>query len=109
MGRIRFRLRTLMIVVAFVALVLTVVMQAVLLRRAAVKEELSRALAAQNLAMAELARADAEAQATANLEALKIVQAQAEQALRAAVEKQATPEEPKKERKTGAEPKETQR
>ncbi len=90
MGRIRYRLRTLMIVVAFVALLLTVVMQAVLLRRAALREELSRAVAAQNLAMAERARI------------------RAEQAIRAIaiIEEQGTPDGTRKEQKNGAEGKE---
>ncbi len=98
-----------MILVAFVALFLTVLMQAVWLRRAAVREELSRAIAEQNLAMAERARTAAEAQATAMLEELKMMQAQAEQVLRAPVENQATPEEPRRERKSGAGGKEPQR
>ena len=84
MRRIRYRLRTLMILVAFVALVVTVVMQAVLLRRAAMREELSRAVAAQNLAMAELARA------------------RAEQAIRAILEEQATPDGATKEQTQGS-------
>jgi len=47
----QFRLRTLMIVVAFAALILTVAMQGVLLRRAAVREEMIRAEAEHALAL----------------------------------------------------------
>ncbi|MFO0889637.1 MAG: hypothetical protein U0790_10920 [Isosphaeraceae bacterium] len=39
----RFRLRTLMISIAFLALILTVIMQAILLRQAAVREQQLRA------------------------------------------------------------------
>jgi hypothetical protein len=49
----RIRLRTLMIGIAFLALILTVIMQAVLLQRAAVREELYRAEAEMNRARAE--------------------------------------------------------
>jgi hypothetical protein len=47
MGRIRFRLRTMMIVVAFAALVLTVVIQNDLLRRASVAHQESAAVQQQ--------------------------------------------------------------
>ncbi|MFI5456448.1 MAG: hypothetical protein ACHRXM_13445 [Isosphaerales bacterium] len=57
----RFRLRTLMITIAFVALILTVFMQTILLRRAAVRVEYFRAEAAQQRAEAEQQRALAEA------------------------------------------------
>ena len=60
----RFRVRTLMVTVAFVALVLTVIMQAIWLRRAAATQQMLRAEAQLRLAViqAELvhARADAE-------------------------------------------------
>jgi NhaP-type Na+/H+ or K+/H+ antiporter len=53
MGRIRFRVRTLMIVVALVALLLTVVIQGVLLRRAMMREGAARAEAEANQAFAD--------------------------------------------------------
>jgi hypothetical protein len=60
----RFRIRTVMIIVAFLALVLTVLMQAIMLQRAAVREQLLRAEAELRLAVAraelEQARAEAE-------------------------------------------------
>jgi F0F1-type ATP synthase membrane subunit b/b' len=56
-----YRLRTLMITIAFVALILTVFMQFVQLRRAAVREEYLRAEAAQQRAEAEQQRELAEA------------------------------------------------
>jgi hypothetical protein len=59
MRRPHSRLRTLIIVIAFLALILTVLRQAVLLQRAAVREELYRAQAAQNQARAEAALAQA--------------------------------------------------
>ncbi len=40
----QFRLRTLMISIAFLALVVTVVLQTIVLRRAAVREELNRSM-----------------------------------------------------------------
>ena len=46
MARIRFRLRTLMIVVAFVALILVTIMQGVYLKRAEVRMEMYQAEAA---------------------------------------------------------------
>jgi hypothetical protein len=52
MGRIRFRVRTLMTVVAFSALVLTLAIQGVLLQRAKVREQAARAEAAYNRARA---------------------------------------------------------
>ena len=51
-----------MIIIAFIALLLVVLMQTVYLRRAQVREEMYRAMAAQNLAVAEQARARAELQ-----------------------------------------------
>jgi hypothetical protein len=53
MQRPRFRLRTLMIGIAFLALILTVIVQAVLLRRAAAREQQLRAEAEQQRASAE--------------------------------------------------------
>ena len=49
----RFRLRTLMISIAFLALLMTVFMQYVQLQRAAAREERSRAEAERNRALAE--------------------------------------------------------
>ena len=43
MLRLRVRLKTLMIIVAFVALILTVIIQGVLLRRATIMADVSRA------------------------------------------------------------------
>jgi hypothetical protein len=66
MRLLRFRLRTLMISIAFLALILTVIMQAILLRRAAVREAQLRAEAEFQRArveMAEYVRRAAEAQA----------------------------------------------
>ena len=51
----RIRLRTLMIGIAFLALILTVIMQSVLLQRAAVREQKSLAMERQHRAMAEAA------------------------------------------------------
>jgi hypothetical protein len=51
----QFRLRTLMIVVAVAALVLMVIIQGVQLQRAAVREQLARALAERDRAFAEMA------------------------------------------------------
>jgi len=51
-----------MITIAFIALLLAVFTQTVLLRRAQVREELYRALAAESRAMAEQQRARAEQQ-----------------------------------------------
>jgi hypothetical protein len=50
----RFRLRTMMICIAFLALVLTVIMQAILLQRAAVREQQLRAEAEWQRATAEV-------------------------------------------------------
>jgi hypothetical protein len=60
MQQVRFRLRTLMITIAFIALLLALFTQTVLLRRAQVREELYRALAAESRAKAaqELARVE---------------------------------------------------
>ena len=55
MGRIRFRVRTLMIVVAFSALLLTVVIQGVLLQRAVMRERQARVVAEANRALTERA------------------------------------------------------
>lgn len=59
----QFRIRTLMISIAFVALLLTVVGQAILLQRSMVREKLLRAEAEKLRANAEQARVLAEAQA----------------------------------------------
>jgi hypothetical protein len=60
MRRIRFRLRTLMILVVFVALGLTVVTQWMLLRRAAIRTELHQVRAEHERLAAMQARAKAE-------------------------------------------------
>ena len=57
----RFRLRTVMISIAFLALILTVIMQGVLLQRTAVREEMLRAEADLRRAQAEAALKRAEA------------------------------------------------
>jgi NhaP-type Na+/H+ or K+/H+ antiporter len=57
----RFRLRTLMITIAFLALILTVFIQTILIQRAAVRLEYFRAEAAQQRAEAEQQRELAEA------------------------------------------------
>jgi hypothetical protein len=64
MRKLRFRLKTVMIIVAFAALILTVVMQSVLLRRAAIREQLYRNQAERerDIAVAEAMRARALAQ-----------------------------------------------
>jgi hypothetical protein len=61
MLKLRFRLKTLMIIVAFAALILTVVIQSVLLRKAMLIAELSRAEAeqARDVALMREARARA--------------------------------------------------
>ena len=74
MGRIRFRVRTLMIVVAFSALLLTMVIQGGLLRRAMMREQVARDLAEANRALAEAAAARALHQA--RIEVQKMVQLQ---------------------------------
>jgi hypothetical protein len=61
MRLLRFRLRTLMISIAFLALILTVIMQAILLQRAAVREAHLRAEAAFQMSRAVLQRVQAEA------------------------------------------------
>jgi hypothetical protein len=63
----RIRLRSLMIGIAFLALILTVMMQAVLLQRAVVREEMYRA-------EAEMHRARAEAEARRLLEYVRAVE-----------------------------------
>lgn len=52
--RPRFRLRTMMIIIAFVALILTVITQSFWLRQAAVRAEVNRAMAEQQRLEAEL-------------------------------------------------------
>ena len=59
----QFRIRTLMIGIAFLALVMTVIFQAVLLQRSRLREELLRAAAERHRAVAEQSRVLAEAQA----------------------------------------------
>jgi len=49
----RFRLRALMICIAFLALILTVIVQAILLQRAAAREQLLRAEAQRHRAEAQ--------------------------------------------------------
>jgi NhaP-type Na+/H+ or K+/H+ antiporter len=50
----RFRLRTIMIGIAFLALIMTVIVQTVLLQRAAVREEMFRAEMMRERAVAEM-------------------------------------------------------
>jgi hypothetical protein len=57
----RFRLRTLIVAIAFLALGLTVIRQTILLRQSMLREELLRALAAQDRAEAAQLRALLEA------------------------------------------------
>jgi len=54
MRQARFRLRTIMIWIAFLALVMTVIVQTVFLQRAAVREQMYRAEMMRERAMAEL-------------------------------------------------------
>jgi hypothetical protein len=61
MRLLRFRLRTLMISITFLALILTVILQTILLQRAAVREEQLRAEAAFQMSGAVLQRVQAEA------------------------------------------------
>jgi hypothetical protein len=58
----RFRLRSAMLGIAFLALILTVFAQTILLRRAAVREELARATAEHERALAEAAARRAQTQ-----------------------------------------------
>jgi hypothetical protein len=53
MRQLRFRLRTVMITIAFVALILTVVIQSIMLRRSAMSEQLHRIIAEYERARAE--------------------------------------------------------
>jgi hypothetical protein len=57
----RFRLRTIMIAIAFLALILTIFMQSVFLRRAAVREQMFRAQVEQERVHAIRGRELAEA------------------------------------------------
>ncbi len=57
----RFRLRTVMISIAFLALILTVIVQGVLLQRAAIREQLRQAEVEKFQAEAEMQEAQAEA------------------------------------------------
>ena len=61
MRLLRFRLRTLMISITFLALILTVIMQTILLQRAAVREEQLRAEGAFQMAVALRKSVQAEA------------------------------------------------
>jgi F0F1-type ATP synthase membrane subunit b/b' len=77
MLRIRYRLRTLMIVVAFVALVLVVLLQGVYLKRAALRMEMHQAEAAGARAVAEMQRLRAEQRLAAAQATLEQVRADA--------------------------------
>ncbi len=77
MVRIRYRIRTLMIVVAFVALVLVVVLQAFYLNRAVVRLEMFRAIAARSEAVAEIQRLRAEQQLAAAQATIEQMRAEA--------------------------------
>jgi NhaP-type Na+/H+ or K+/H+ antiporter len=57
----QFRLRTLMIIIAFLALIVTVFVQTLRLRRAEISAELFRAVAEQSRAEAERSRQQARA------------------------------------------------
>jgi hypothetical protein len=61
MRKLRFRLRTVMITIAFVALILTIVMQSVYLQRALIREAIYRAMAEQQRAEAEMRYLQAQA------------------------------------------------
>ena len=61
MRRIQFRLRTLLITVAFTTLGTMILIQGIALHRATVRMEMVRAIAESNRAMAEQQRAAAEA------------------------------------------------
>jgi hypothetical protein len=60
MGQSQFRLRTVMIAIAILALVITVMMQGVFLQRGAVREQMLQAEAERARAVAEQARLLAE-------------------------------------------------
>ncbi len=79
MPRIRYRLRTLMIVVAFVALVLVAVLQQFYLNRAQVRLEMYRAEAERARAIAELQRLRAEQQLAAVQSLLEATRAEAKE------------------------------
>ncbi len=77
MARIRYRLRTIMIIVAFVALVLVVVIQGVYLRRARVQIEMYRSeLASWRAWVDERRRLDEQARAAAVAQSTNTLQAQ---------------------------------
>jgi DNA-binding MarR family transcriptional regulator len=82
MGQIRFRVRTLMIIVAVVALVLTLVIQGVLVKQAMMREREAQARAEVNRALAQAAavRAVQAAQATEekNAQMRKLIQEQSQ-------------------------------
>jgi NhaP-type Na+/H+ or K+/H+ antiporter len=61
MPRLRFRLRTIMIAIAFIALLLTVVIQGFLLQRNVVRAELARAIAERDRADAAMRYMQAQA------------------------------------------------
>jgi hypothetical protein len=82
MRQYRFRLRTLMVIIAFVALALMVILQTFELRRMAVRAELYRAVSEQRQAEAFLARNVAEAARDRALQSLR----QAEEARERAIQ-----------------------
>jgi hypothetical protein len=63
MGRFRFRIRSLMVIVAFVALVIMVITQGVFLSRATVRVQIYQAIAEQERANAQIERDRAAVQA----------------------------------------------
>jgi F0F1-type ATP synthase membrane subunit b/b' len=80
MARLRYRLRTIMIVVAFVALVLVVLLQQFYLNRAQVRLEMYRAEAERARAIAEMQRLRAEQQLAATQSLLEAMRAAAKHA-----------------------------
>jgi hypothetical protein len=80
MARIRYRLRTLMIIVAFVALVLVAVVQQFYLNRARVRLEMFRAEAEHARAVAEMQRLRAEQRLAATQSLLDATRVEAKHA-----------------------------
>ncbi len=80
MARIRYRLRTIMIIVAFVALVLVTVLQQYYLNKAQVQMEMYRAEAERARATAEMQRLRAEQQLAAAQSLLEATRAEAKHA-----------------------------
>src|SRR5262245_10816969 len=63
MGKIRYQLRTVMITIAFVALILTVIVQALMLRHIAIRQQVERNIAEHARAEAAIQAQRAEAMA----------------------------------------------